>query len=122
MNIQTQSVHLHNVHKAACKMVFISLCVAAPMAVFAQSPSPPPASSAKVSLAGLDPATPTGMRVAHERLLAAARLACSRVEDSLDLGRQPHFVKCVDASMAAAQRALEEFARNSASGRVVARN
>jgi UrcA family protein len=122
MNIQTESIHLHNLHKAARKMVFISLCVAAPMAVFAQSPSPPPASSAKVSLAQLDLATPEGMRVAHERLHAAARLACSHVENSLDLGRQPNYVKCVDASMAAAQPALEELARNSALVHVVVRN
>src|SRR6266481_7090863 len=78
-------------------------------------------STSKVSLADLDLATPEGARVAHERLHTAARLACSRVEDSLDLGHQPQFVACVDAAMASALPQVQELARKGAPGHV-ARN
>jgi UrcA family protein len=78
-------------------------------------------STSKVSLADLDLATPEGTRAAYERLHAAARLACSRVEDSLDLGHQPQFVACVDAAMASALPQVQELARKGAPGHV-ARN
>jgi len=67
--------------------------------------------SAKVSLADLDLGTPEGVRAAHERLRAAARIECSRVEDELDAARQPHFVQCVDSTMAAAIPQIQELAR-----------
>lgn len=56
----------------------------------------------KVSLADLDLRTPEGARAAGERLHQTARLLCSRVADSRDLGHQPHFVACVDKTMAVA--------------------
>jgi UrcA family protein len=84
--------------------------------------SAPPRIPHESLLDNLDLATAEGARAAHERLHAAARLACSRVEDSLDLGHQPHFVTCVDAAMAAAQPAFQELARESASLHVVVRN
>jgi UrcA family protein len=70
-----------------------------------QTGDAPVTRSAKVSLDGLDLSTPEGARAAHERLHEAARLACSRVVDSLDLSRQSNFVACVDETMAATLRA-----------------
>jgi len=62
--------------------------------------------AAKVSLADLDLRTPEAARTAGERLHEMARLLCSRVADSRDLGHQPHFVACVDKAMAAALRQI----------------
>jgi UrcA family protein len=79
-------------------------------------------STVKLSLADLDLSTPAGAQAAQERLHAAARLACSRLEDSLDLGRQPHFVECVDSTMAGALPQVEALARKSAPAHAVASN
>ena len=62
--------------------------------------------AAKVSLFDLDLETPEGAHAAVERLHETARLLCSRVADSRDLGHQPHFVACVDEAMAAALRQI----------------
>jgi UrcA family protein len=48
-----------------------------------------------VQLGDLDLATPAGRKTAYERVHQAARTVCSRVSDSLDLGRQPHTVACI---------------------------
>ncbi|MFI4869714.1 MAG: UrcA family protein [Steroidobacterales bacterium] len=64
----------------------------------------PDSRSARVSLADLDLTTEAGVRAAQERLHQAARRLCSQLADSEDLGHQPHFVKCVDQTLAAALR------------------
>jgi len=92
--------------------ILTALCVAAPFAAYAQETSgAAQTSSAKLSLGDLDLATPEGARTAHQRLHAAAQLACSRLEDRLDLGRQEHFVACVDAAMALALPQVESLVR-----------
>jgi len=63
--------------------------------------------TAAVSLADLDLSTPQGVQAARERLHQAARQLCSQLEDSHDLGHQPHFVACVDAATAAAWQRLQ---------------
>jgi UrcA family protein len=98
----------------------IALCVAAPFAAYASGAAE--TSSVKISLGDLDLATPEGTRRAHQRLHAAARLACSRVEDSLDLGRQQHFVECVDAAMALALPQVAELVRKRSLAQSVAGN
>jgi UrcA family protein len=101
----------------------IALCVAAPFAAYAQSASDAAqARSAKVSLGDLDLATAEGARTAHHRLHAAAQLACSRVEDRLDLGRQQHFAECVDAAMVLALPQVEELIRKRSLAYSVARD
>ena len=86
----------------------------------AEQPEASSTSSAKVSLADLDLATAEGARTAHQRLHAAAQLACSRVEDRLDLGRQQHF--CVDAAMVVALSQVEELIRKRTLAYSVARD
>ena len=107
MNTQTFSIRLARFQAALRTMGLIALCVAAPIAAIAQQSSvAAETSSAKVSLAGLDLSTPEGLGIARDRLHDAARLLCSRVADSRDLGHQPHFVACVDEAMAAALRQI----------------
>jgi UrcA family protein len=75
--------------------------------------------SMRVSLADLDLSTRQGTRIADERLRTAARRLCGRLSDELDLGRQPHFVACVDRAMADAHRGLmmlQLSAQNTQSG------
>lgn len=61
---------------------------------------------AVVSLADLDTSTPQGARAARDRLRDTARLLCMRVQDSRDLGHQPHFVACVEQALT---RALQQM-------------
>ena len=98
----------------------IALCVAAPFAAYASGAAQ--TSSVKISLGDLDLATPEGARTAHQRLHAAAQLACSRLEDRLDLGRQEHFVACVDAAMALALPQVESLVRKRFLAHSVARD
>ena len=103
--------------------ILIALSVAAPFAAYAQSASDAAqTSSAKVLLGDLDLATPEGARTARQRLHAAAQLACSRLEDRLDLGRQEHFVACINAAMALALPQVEELVRKGFLARSVARD
>jgi UrcA family protein len=83
---------------------------------------PPPTLTKKVSLADLDLTTPAGERAALERLHAMARTLCSRLEDELDLGRQPRFVACVEDAMAAAAVRLQALAHDRAKARGLASN
>jgi UrcA family protein len=69
--------------------------------------------SAKVSLADLDLSTPEGTRAARERLLQTARHLCNRVADELDLSHQANYVACVDETLAAALRKVNEPAAGS---------
>jgi UrcA family protein len=62
----------------------------------------PSTAATKLSLAGLDFSTTEGMSAARERVHQAARAACRRVSEDLDLSHQANFVKCVDDTMAKA--------------------
>jgi UrcA family protein len=64
--------------------------------------------SARVSLADLDLSTPEGARAARERLHQTARHLCNRVADELDLSHQANYVACVDETLAAALRKVNE--------------
>ena len=70
--------------------------------------------SARVSLADLDLSTPEGARAARERLRQTARHLCNRVADELDLSHQANYVACVDETLAAALRKVNEPAATSA--------
>jgi UrcA family protein len=78
----------------------------------AGAPSQQPASPvldkrvAVVSLADLDISTPQGAQAARDRLQQTARRLCSQLQDSRDLGHQPHFVACVDRAMASTLRQI----------------
>jgi UrcA family protein len=80
----------------------------APKAAPATRPAAAPAArTANVLFKGLDLSTPEGVRTAHERLRAAARIACSGVEDDLDAAHQAHFARrglALDDRCAARQR------------------
>lgn len=67
-------------------------------------------SSTRLSLAELDLATPEGLAIARERVHQSARRVCSRIADDFDLGHQPHFVACVERSMAVALPQVERLA------------
>jgi UrcA family protein len=67
--------------------------------------------SAKTSFAGLDLSTPEGLAAARERVHRTARQLCSEVAHSTDLAHQPNFIKCVDATMAAALQQLTGLTR-----------
>jgi UrcA family protein len=70
--------------------------------------------SARVSLADLDLSTPEGARAARERLHKTVRHLCNRVADELDLSHQANYVACVDETLAAALRKVNEPAAGSA--------
>jgi UrcA family protein len=72
------------------------------------------ARSAKVSIAGLDLSTPQGARAARERLRQTARKLCDQVADELDLSRHANYLACVEDTVAAALKKVQEGA--SASG------
>jgi UrcA family protein len=84
----------------------LALCALASAGAVAgsQTGAAPVIRTAKVSLADLDLSTPEGARAALQRLHQTARRLCAQVADSLDLSRQPNFVKCVDDTLAAALR------------------
>ena len=70
------------------------------------TPSPSVERSAKVRISDLNLATPAGVQAARERIHQAARKLCDQLTDELDLGRQPHFVECIDRTTIAAMRQL----------------
>jgi UrcA family protein len=70
--------------------------------------------SATVSLADLDLSMPEGARAARERLRQTARHLCNRVADELDLSHQANYVTCVEETLAAALRKVNEPAATSA--------
>jgi UrcA family protein len=87
-------------------IALLASCALASASTVAGSPTgaAPVTRTANVSLADLDLSTPEGARAARERLHQTARRLCAQVEDNLDLSHQPNFVKCVDATLAAALR------------------
>jgi UrcA family protein len=107
----------------AAASVAVCLIAATAVLVAPQAHGAPLAGSAKASLAGLDLSTPEGQNEAKKRLHQAARLACSRSEDHLDLGHQPHFVACVDRTLSAALQQLARFEEAATrAGRISAKN
>jgi UrcA family protein len=65
------------------------------------------AKSASVPVGDLDLSTTEGIRAAKQRIHQAARKLCEQVVDSHSISHQPDFVRCVDATMAAAAAKLE---------------
>jgi UrcA family protein len=96
----------------------LALCVIGSADVLAGSEvDAPVARSAKVSTAGLDLSTPQGARAARERLRQTARKLCAQVADELDLSLHTNYLACVDDTVAAALKKVQEGA--SASGTAV---
>jgi UrcA family protein len=91
---------------AACAVALMALHSTVSLAADGQQPSEPVLDKrvATISLADLNLATPQGAQAARERLRQTARQLCSRVQDSRDLGHQPHFVACVQEALADALR------------------
>ena len=96
--------------RAAILMALCTLGAGAALAAEA-SPSAAISRSTTVSLAGLDLSTSAGIVEARKRLHQAARAACSRVSDSLDLSHQTNFLKCVDESLTNALQQLNHPSR-----------
>lgn len=94
---------------AACAIALIALHSTISLAADQQQPSEPVLDKrvAAVSLADLNLSTPQGVRAARERLRETARRLCSDVQDSRDLGHQPHFVACVQETLADALRHVQ---------------
>jgi UrcA family protein len=92
----------------ACAVAVMALHANASLAADGQQSSVPALEKrlAVVSLADLDTSTPQGAQAARERLRATARRLCSQLQDSWDLGHQPHFVACVEGAL---QRALHQL-------------
>jgi UrcA family protein len=89
----------------------LALCAALASAVAVGGPqteTAPFTRSAKVSLADLDLSTPEGASAARERLRQTARRLCAQVADELDLSHQANYAACVEESLAAALRKIEE--------------
>ena len=103
--------HIHTTTLLALCALASGIAVAGP-----NTESAPVTRSAKVSLADLDLSTPQGARAARERLRQTARHLCDRVADELDLSRQTNYVACVDETLAAALRKVNEPAATSAPG------
>jgi UrcA family protein len=70
--------------------------------------------SSKVSIADLDLSTPQGARAARERFRQTARKLCAQAADELDLSHHANYLACVDDTVAAALKEVQEGA--SASG------
>src|ERR1700691_5902907 len=98
MNAETQFLRRRlNVHTCIATAAMVALFGLAPAAAFADSPEPlaPGASTAKVSLAGLDLATSAGARVAYERIKAAAERLCRHPGNVRNIYHQRAYDLCV---------------------------
>jgi UrcA family protein len=72
-------------------------------------PASPATSSVRINLSGIDLSTSAGQERAKERLVQAARLACQRVEDELDLSRHENYLACEDAAINQAMPKLAQL-------------
>jgi UrcA family protein len=88
----------------------------------AAEPSQSIARAQQVSFADLDLSTTDGLTVARARVHQIAANLCSQVADSLDLSRQPNYVKCIDKALSDASPRLEVMAHNTAPVTKVASN
>jgi UrcA family protein len=68
--------------------------------------SPSTERSVQVRIGDLNLATPQGAEEAHMRIRQAARNLCSYLADSSDVGRQQHYVRCIDRAASASLRQL----------------
>jgi UrcA family protein len=66
-------------------------------------------SSVRVNFSGIDLSTSGGQEKAKERLVQAARLACRRVEDGLDLSHRENYLACVDTALSQAMPKLAQL-------------
>ena len=110
MNTEANFLRRSSLRITVVKAALVALCAIAPVAVMAdpQAAVKPVTSTAQVSLADLDLATPQGLRAARERLHQTARRLCSQVADSQDLSHQSNFVACVDVTLANAMQKLSD--------------
>jgi len=65
------------------------------------------ADGVKVSLAGLDLASPQGQTIARERIHQAARVACARVVDPYNLAPSFGYINCVARSEKSALQQIQ---------------
>jgi len=108
MTSKTHPSHpLRRPHASLRTLIFIALIAMAPVAANADqhAATAPLTRVADVSLADLDLSTPEGMRVARERLHTMAQRICAG-PDNRGLSSQPHFVACVDSTVASALRGI----------------
>lgn len=63
--------------------------------------------SASVPVGDLDLSTTEGIRAAKQRIHRAARRLCDQLVDSHSISHQPDYMRCVDATLAAANAKLE---------------
>jgi UrcA family protein len=103
-------------------IVATGLVVVGAVSPVAAEPSPSMSRTHQVSFNDLDLSTAEGMGIARDRVHQMARSLCSQVADSLDLSRQPNYVKCIDAAMASALPRLEVLARSKGATSKVAAN
>ena len=66
-------------------------------------------SSVRVNFSGIDLSTSGGQEKAKERLVQAARLACQRVEDELDVSHRENYLVCVDTALTQAMPKLAQL-------------
>jgi UrcA family protein len=105
MNIHTNPLGRVNRQIALRAIALIALLAIAPLAAMADQRGPVlETRTAKVSLAGLDLATPDGVAAARDRLHETALLLCAQVGDTRSIARHANFVRCVDETFANAMQ------------------
>jgi UrcA family protein len=108
MNTYTNLLRRVNPQMAVRAAALMALLAIAPLAVMADERGPVlDTRAAKVSLAGLDLATPDGMAAARDRLHETALLLCAQVEDTRSIARHANFVRCVDETFANAMQKVK---------------
>ena len=100
-----------------CTAAVLALCGLSTRYASADSSTDPTVTrSDKVSMANFDISTPEGAHAARARLRETARRLCSQVADSLDLSHHSNYVACVDATVDAALRKVNELLAATAPG------
>ena len=108
MNTPTNPLRRVNRQIALRAVVLVALLAIAPLAVMADERGPVlDTRVAKVSLAGLDLATPDGMAAARDRLHETALLLCAQVADTRSIAWHANFVRCVDETFAKAMQKIK---------------
>ena len=108
MNTPTNPLRRVNRQIALRAVVLMALLAIAPLAVMADERGPVlDTRVAKVSLAGLDLATPDGMAAARDRLRETALLLCAQVADTRSIAWHANFVRCVDETFAKAMQKVK---------------
>ena len=87
----------------------VAVAVAAAAQPAHADPGFPQVSSVHVKFSLVDLSTAAGQEAARERIEKAARVACQRVEDELDLSRHSNYLKCVTATLSQTMPQLAEL-------------